>query len=406
MTRSADTPPLSYPLTSKAALEPPAEWADLRERCPVARITLPSGDEAALLTRYDDVKKALSDPRLSREGLASPDAARVAAGDTAGIFASPMALALNDEGHERWRRMVGRWFTARRMSALRPGMEELAGELIGRMREHGSPADLVTHLAFPLPVLVICSMLGVPESDRDAFKAWSDTFLNTTRYTKAETEAAHRDFAAYMSGLVDAKRTAPGDDLLSHLLAGADTEGEPMSEAGLVATGQALLLAGHETTAGFIAMMTAHLLSDRTRWERLVADPSLVRRSVEELLRFDPNGGGFGMLRYVHEDTDFSGGTVPQGATVVCSMAAANRDERAWQDADLMDLDRSPNPHLTFGAGPHSCLGQPLARTELQAVLTVMLRELPTLDLAVDPRELRRHEGLLTSPLRELPVTW
>lgn len=317
-----------------------------------------------------------------------------------------MARALNDEGHERWRRMVGRWFTARRMSALRPGMEELAGRLIGRMREHSNPADLVTHLAFPLPVLVICSMLGVPESDRDAFKAWSDTFLNTTRYTKAETEAAHRDFAAYMSGLVDAKRAAPGDDLLSHLLAGADSEGEPMSEAGLVATGQALLLAGHETTAGFIAMMTAHLLSDRTRWERLVADPSLVRRSVEELLRFDPNGSGFGMLRYVHEDTEFSGGTVPRGTTVVCSMAAANRDERAWQDAAAMNLDRSPNPHLAFGVGPHSCLGQPLARTELQAVLTVLLRELPTLRLAVDPRELRRHEGLLTSPLRELPVTW
>ncbi|MGW4373708.1 cytochrome P450 [Streptomyces albidoflavus] len=406
MPRSADTPPLNYPLTSKAALEPPAEWAGLREGCPVARVTLPSGDEATLLTRYDDVRTALSDPRLSREGLASPDAARVSAGDTAGIFASPMARALNDEGHERWRRMVGRWFTARRMSALRPGMEELAGRLIGRMREDGSPADLVTHLAFPLPVLVICSMLGVPESDRDAFKAWSDTFLNTTRYTRAETEAAHRDFAAYMSGLVDAKRAAPGDDLLSHLLAGADSEGEPMSEAGLVATGQALLLAGHETTAGFIAMMTAHLLSDRTRWERLVADPSLVRRSVEELLRFDPNGSGFGMLRYVHEDTEFSGGTVPRGTTVVCSMAAANRDERAWQDAAAMDLDRSPNPHLAFGVGPHSCLGQPLARTELQAVLTVLLRELPTLRLAVDPRELRRHEGLLTSPLRELPVTW
>ncbi len=225
MARSADTPPLDYPLTSKAALEPPEEWAGLREGCPVARVTLPSGDEATLLTRYDDVRAALSDPRLSREGLASPDAARVAAGDTAGIFASPMARALNDEGHERWRRMVGRWFTARRMSALRPGMEELTARLIGRMREHGGPADLVAHLAFPLPVLVICSMLGVPESDRDAFKGWSDTFLNTTRYTKAETEAAHRDFAAYMSGLVDAKRAAPGDDLLSHLLAGADSEG-------------------------------------------------------------------------------------------------------------------------------------------------------------------------------------
>lgn len=153
-------------------------------------------------------------------------------------------------------------------------------------------------------------------------------------------------------------------------------------------------------------MMTAHLLSDRRRWERLLADRALIRTAVEEVLRFDPNGGGFGMLRYVHEDTELSGGVVPSGTTVVCSMAAANRDESAWEAADDMDLSRSPNPHLAFGAGPHSCLGQPLARTELQAVLAVLLRRLPTLALAVDAEELRRHEGLLTTPLRELPVTW
>lgn len=406
MTDVQDTKPFSHPITAPAVLEPPQEWAELRRECPVARVTLPSGDEATLLTRYADVKTALSDPRLSREGLASADAARVAAGDSEGIFSSPMAKALNDEGHERWRRMVGKWFTAKRMSALRPSMEAMADQLVDGMLEHGRPADLVTHLAFPLPVVVICTMLGVPESDRDKFKSWSDTFLNMTRYTRAETEAAHQEFAAYMSGLIEGRRAQPGDDLLSLLMDGADAEGEPMSEAGLVVTGQALLLAGHETTAGFIAMMTAHLLSDRRRWERLLAYPSLVRKAVEEVLRFDPNGSGFGMLRYVHEDTELSGGLVPRGTTVVCSMAAANRDERAWEGADAMDLERSPNPHLTFGAGPHSCLGQPLARTELQAVLTVLLRRLPTLDLAVGVDDLRRQEGLLTSPLRELPVTW
>ncbi|MFB6439806.1 cytochrome P450 [Streptomyces sp. NPDC056411] len=406
MTQARDTESFSYPIAAPAALEPPEQWAELRQKCPVARVTLPSGDEAALLTRYEDVKTALSDPRLSREGLALPDAARVAAGDSESIFSSPMAKALNAEGHERWRRMVSKWFTAKRMSALRPAMEAMTDQLIDEMLEHGRPADLVTHLAFPLPVLVICSMLGVPESDRDRFKSWSDTFLNTTRYTRAETAAAHQDFAGYMSSLIAEKRAQPGDDLLSLLMDGTDAEGEPMSEAGLVATGQALLLAGHETTAGFIAMMVAHLLSDRRRWERLLADPSLIRPAVEEVLRFDPNGSGFGMLRYVHEDTELSGGVVPRGTTVVCSMAAANRDESAWEGADDMDLGRTPNPHLAFGAGPHSCLGQPLARTELQVVLTVLLRRLPTLDLGVAVKDLRRHEGLLTTPLRELPVTW
>jgi cytochrome P450 len=209
-----------------------------------------------------------------------------------------------------------------------------------------------------------------------------------------------------MSHLIAGKRAEPGDDLLSLLMAGADAEGEPMSEAGLVATGQALLLAGHETTAGFLTMMTAHLLADRRRWQRLLDDPALVRRAVEEVLRFDPNGSGFGMLRYVHEDTELPGGVLSAGTTVVCSMAAANRDERAWEDADAMDLGRTPNPHLAFGAGPHSCLGQPLARTELQAALSVLLRRLPTLDLAVPAGQLRRQEGLLTTPLHELPVTW
>ncbi|OON82902.1 cytochrome P450 [Streptomyces tsukubensis] len=400
------TEAFTYPIVSSKALEPPERWAELRQTCPVARVTLPSGDEATLLTRYADVKTALSDPRLSREGLASPGAARISGGDAEGVFSSPMAKALNAEGHERWRRMVGKWFTAKRMTALRADMESMADRLIDAMLDHGGPADLITHLAFPLPVHVICAMLGVPESDRDKFKGWSDTFLNLTRYTREETDTAYREFAAYMSGLIDEKRAAPGDDLLSLLMDGADAEGRPMSDAGLVATGQALLLAGHETTAGFIAMMTAHLLSDRSRWERLVEDGSLVRQAVEEVLRFDPNGSGFGMLRYVHEDTELSGGAVTSGTTVVCSMASANRDESVWENADEMDLGRSPNPHLAFGAGPHSCLGQPLARTELQAVLSVLLRRLPTLDLAVDPAELRRREGLLTAPLRELPVTW
>lgn len=398
--------PLPYPLQGSSALQPPAEWPELREKCPVARVTLPSGDEAALLTRYEDVRMALSDPRFSREGLARPDAARAAAGGSEDVFNSPMAKTLNAVGHERWRRMIGKWFTAKRMMALRPDMEAMADRLVDDMVASGPTADLVTGLAFPLPVYVICRMLGVPEGDRDRFKAWSDTFLNTTRYTREETAAAHRDFAAYMAGLIDGKRAEPGDDLISLLMSGADGTDEPLAEDALVATGQALLLAGHETTAGYIGLTVAHLLSDRRRWERLLAEPGLVRQAVEEALRFDPNGSNFGMLRYTEQDTELPGGPMRAGTTVVCSLAAANRDASAWEDAEEMDVGRSPNPHLAFGAGPHSCLGQPLARTEMQAALSVLLRRLPTLALAVDTGALRSQGGLLTAPLRELPVTW
>ncbi|MEU5718007.1 cytochrome P450 [Streptomyces sp. NPDC020403] len=396
---------MSYPLAAPAALQPPVEWPELRRKCPVAHVTLPSGDRATLLTRYGDVRLALSDPRLSREGLARPDAARITA-EAGSIFDSPMARALNAEGHDRWRRMVGKWFTAKRMQALVPKIEAMTDQLVDRMLEHGQPADLVRHLAFPLPVYVICDMLGVPESDRDDFKTWSDTFLNLTTYTAAETAQAHRDFGAYMAGLTEEKRRAPQDDLISQLISATDTEGRPMSDLALAATGQALLLAGHETTAGFLTTMAAVLLADRERWARLLQDRALIRSAVEEVLRYEPYTG-FGMLRYVHEDTEVPSGVVlTQGTTVVCSMAAANRDTDAFEHADDMDPARTPNPHLAFGAGPHSCLGQPLARTELQTVLKVLLRRLPTLDLAVAPAELRRVEGLITTPLRELPVRW
>jgi cytochrome P450 len=406
MSESRQEDVLRYPLSPPGALVPPVEWTELRQKCPVAHVTLPSGDGATLLTRYEDVKVALSDPRLSREGLARPDAARITAGEAGSIFDSPMARALNDFGQDRWRRMVGKWFTAKRMQALVPRIEAMSDRLIDGMLEHGQPADLMEHLAFPLPVYVICDMLGVPESDRDDFKNWSDTFLNLSRYTAEEMAAAHRDFGGYMAGLVARKRQDPQDDLISQLIAATDAEGRPMTDLALAATGQALLLAGHETTAGFITTMAAVLLADRKRWERLLLDRSLIRSAVEEVLRYEPYLG-FGMLRYVHEDTPVpSGAVLAQGTTVVCSMAAANRDADVFAGAEEMDVARTPNAHLAFGAGPHSCLGQPLARTEMQTVLGVLLRRLPTLELAVRPGELSRVEGLMTTPMRGLPVRW
>jgi cytochrome P450 len=395
---------LDYPIPAPAALEPPPQWAELRQKCPVARVTLPSGDQASLITRYEDVRSALADPRFTRE-LSAPGAARLIDTESGGVFNSPMANTLAAEGHQRWRRMVGKWFTARRMAALRPGIETMADRLIDGMLAHGQPADLITHLAFPLPVWVICDMLGVPESDRDSFAHWSDVTLSLTEYAGPEIEAAQAVFAAYLTELVDGKRAHPGDDLIGELITATDAEGTPMSDAALVATAQALLIAGHETTAGMIAKMVAMLLADRRHWDRLLADRSLVRTAVEEVLRFDPNGG-FGLPRYLHEDAEIGGEAVPAGTTLVCSMAAANRDERAFEGADELDLGRSPNPHIAFGAGPHSCLGQPLARTELQAVLEVLLRRLPTLDLAVGVDELRRVEGLVVGRLREVPVRW
>jgi cytochrome P450 len=400
MTQSDTSSLPRFPFHAETALEPPAEWAEFRAKCPVAHVQLASGDEAALITRYDDVKSVLSDPRWTRPTPAD-NAARVADTESGGVFNSEMATVLpqHGEGHLTWRRTLGKWFTAKRMNALRPGMAAMAEQLIDDLVAKGAPGDLKAGLAFPLPVWVICDMLGVPDSDRDRFAHWSDVMLSMTRYTQAEFDAAQQDFGRYMGGLIAAKRAEPGEDILSALLP------EDWSDAMLIATGIGLLIAGHETTANMIAKMVAMLLADRTRWERLLAEPALVRTAVEESLRLDANAG-VGMMRYFTDDFEVAGTVLPGGTTAMCSMAAANRDEGAFDDAAEMDLGRSPNPHLAFGAGAHACLGQPLARTELQVVLEVLLRKLPSLELAVPAAELRRVEGLAVGGLRELPVRW
>jgi cytochrome P450 len=394
---------LQYPIPNQAVLEPPAEWAELRGKCPVAHVTFPSGDAAKLITRYEDVRGLLADPRFER-GTGKDDAASVTEGDHDPLNNSDMAMAIpqSGEGHLNWRRQLNKWFTAKQMARLRSRITEVAERMTDEMIETGAPADIKGALGFPLPVWVICEILGVPEDDRDKFSYWSDTLLNMSRYDGDEIRAAQGEFYKYLAAHVAAKREHPGEDLLSELANDPETT---MSDATLIATGQGLLVAGHETTANMIGKMLAMLLADRSRWEALLADPKLVRSAVEESLRLDVNAG-FGMIRYIDEEIAIAGEKIAPGTTVVCSMAAANRDESAFEKADEMDLARTPNPHLAFGAGLHSCLGQSLARTELQVVLEVLLRKLPTLELAVAPEDLEKVEGLLVGGLVRLPVKW
>jgi cytochrome P450 len=396
----------NYPFTQEEALRPPAELERLRGGCPVSRVRLASGDEALLITRYDDVRALLADPRFTRR-LTAPDAARLSTSETPGLFnrPGPMANLMQGAGHLRWRRMMGRTFTAKRVNAMRPRIEEIAQRLVDDMLAGDMPADLNAALGFPLPVFVICELLGVPAEARDRFAHWSDAMLNLTRYTDDELITAAREFHEFMAAHVQFKRTHPGDDLLSELATVVDAEDGRLTEAELIGTGQGLLVAGHETTASMTGKMMAMLLAERRHWERLVGDRTLIPPAVEESLRVDPNQG-VGLPRYISEDIEIAGRKIPAGSTVLNSMAAANRDPDAFTDADEMVLDRRPNPHLTFGVGLHACLGQALARVELQSVLTVLTDRVPTLELAVPPASLRRKEGLVVGGLRELPVRW
>ncbi|WP_437597580.1 cytochrome P450 [Sorangium sp. So ce590] len=403
---SADVPEqvMDYPFRASGALEPPEEWARLRQGCPVAHVRLPSGDGAVLLTRHGDVRQVLSDPRFTRN-LSAEGAARTTANESGGVFENETAAALTaGDRHPMWRRMVMRSFTVKHISAMQRRIEAMAEQLVDDMTRQGCPADLMSSLGFPLPVWVICELLGVPGVDRDKLAYWSSTMLSMTQYSQKEIDEAQAEFTGYLTAHLTEKRASPGDDLLSELIAAVD-EGQKLSEQELVLTAQGILVAGHETTANMIGKMMAMLLSDRRRWEQLLADPSLVRTAVEEALRFDANAG-FGLPRFITEDVELGGQTLPRGTTVVCSMGAANRDEQSFERAGDMDLARSPNTHLAFGAGPHSCVGQALARTELQTVLSVLLRRLPTLDLAVPTEALARREGLLVGGLTRVPVRW
>ncbi|UBU17927.1 cytochrome P450 [Nonomuraea gerenzanensis] len=392
-----------YPFANPGALEPPHEWAELRDGCPIAPVRLASGDRALLLTRYDDVKQVLSDPRFTRQ-LDAPDAARVTANESGGVFGSG-GSSMSGEEHRAWRQLVGKAFTAKRVMAMQPRIEAMAVRLVEGMVAEGAPADLVSAVGFPLPVWAICDLLGVPDSDREKFAYWSDTMLSMTRYAQEEIDAAQAEFDGYLVALVEGKKAAPGDDLISELLAMVEGLDGRLTEQLMLGTAKGLLVAGHETTANMIGKMVSMLLADRGRWEALLADRALIRPAVEEALRFDANPG-FGMPRYLSEEVEVGGERLPGGTTVICSMASANRDERQFEQAGEMRLDRSPNPHVAFGAGPHSCIGQSLARTELQTVLKVLLDELPTLELAVPAGELRRREGLIVGGLERVPVRW
>jgi cytochrome P450 len=394
-----------FPFARPDAVAPPPEWGRLREECPIADVRLVSGDRALLLTRIEDVRQLLKDPRFGRQLDPAKGAARLSTADEGTVFTggSDVEDLMTGGDHTRWRRLVGRAFTARRVNGLRPQMREIAEACVDRMRADGDTADLVAEYGFPIPVEVICALLGTPAGDVDRFSYWSETMLSETKYEQDEILAAQAEFAEYMLGHIAAKRADPGEDLLSELASG--TDGAFMTDEQLMVTGIGLLVAGHETTANMIGKMVTMLLAERSRWEVLLADRSLIRTAVEESLRMDANMG-VGLPRFVTEETALPSGELCPRSTVISSLSAANRDPRAFADPDRMDLARSPNPHIAFGAGAHSCIGQALARTELQVALEVLLEQLPTLELAVPVSELQTRSGVIVGGLAELPVRW
>jgi cytochrome P450 len=388
----------AYPFERDFPTEPPPLYARLQQEEPVAQVRLPTGDPAFVVTRYDDVRLVLSDPRFSnnrnRPGVSRPVA----------MARDDSMVGMDAPDHTRLRRLVSRAFTARQVDSYRPFIERTVAELLDRMAAAGPPADLVKSIAEPLPVAVICDLLGVPFVDRVKLRELSMKLVSYTAVSFKEIARARAELREFMAELIAVKRAAPGDDVMSAMIAARD-EGDQLSESELVSQGMLLLVAGHESSVSHIGNAAVSLLGHPDQLKLLRDDPSVVPGAIEELLRFAPPGDG-GQVRVVLEDTELSGTVLPAGSMVLACVTTANRDPRQYAGPDELDLTRVDNRHLSLGLGAHFCLGAALLRLELQVLYPALLRRFPDLRLAVPAAELPWQRGMRLSGYTEIPVSW
>ncbi|QTZ96465.1 cytochrome P450 [Streptomyces auratus AGR0001] len=375
-------------------------YASLREQGPVHRVRLPEGTVVWLVVGYDEVRAALSDPRLSKEWRHASSAQPMQP-----VTMGVTMLRSNAPHHTRLRGLVARAFTARRMASLTPRIQELTDELLTAMLAvPDGRADLVDALAFPLPITVICELLGVPFLDREAFRAWTDVLL-----VGAATPEAWEALVAmtgYLDDLVKKKRADPGDDLLSDLIAVSDEDGDRLSEQELLGMAQLLLIAGYETTANLISNGVLALLTHPAQLAALRADLSLIDNAVEEMLRYE-GPIETSTFRFTTEATEIAGTVIPGGGEVVLPVIAdAGRDPVRFGDPGCFDIARDARGHVAFGHGIHFCLGAPLARMEARIAVRTLLERCPTLELDAHPADLRWRLGALLRGPRHLPVRW
>nr|WP_216212879.1 cytochrome P450 [Amycolatopsis aidingensis] len=360
------------------------------------RIHTATGDEAWQVTGHAQVRRLLNDQRLGRSHP-NPDAA-ARTGESA-LFGGPMGdFDTEQADHARMRALLQPHFTAKHMHALRPRVEALTTRLLDDLAARGTAADLHAAVALPLPILVICELLGVPYADRESFRAWTEAAGDTR--DRARSEQGLAELLGYGRRLVAAKRRDPADDVISRLCA---EDGVTDEEAAMLS--MALLFAGHETTVTQIGLGTLLLLTNREQWQALVERPELVPSAVEEILRAPARPGG-GIPRYARTDLEIDGVTVRAGDLVLLDTDAANHDPEFFPEPERADLTRQSTAHLTFGHGARYCIGAPLARIELQAVFAQLSARFPGLRLAVEPGDIRWRTGTLTGGPAELPVTW
>ncbi|MFD0002740.1 cytochrome P450 [Streptomyces sp. NPDC127178] len=372
----------------------------LRDTAPVHRIAGPDGSPAWLVTRYGDVREALADPRLSL------DKRHAAPGSYRGLALPPALdanlLNMDPPDHTRIRRLVGRAFTPRRVEQLRTPIRRTADRLLDALGPHGT-ADLIASYAAPLPITVICDLLGVPDEHRRDFREWTDALVAPDPARPQAAKEAVVAMLGFFTRLLADKRTEPADDLLCDLIAVRDTDGDRLSEDELMSLAFLILFAGYENTVQLIGNAVLALLDHPEQLAALRADPSRIPFAVEEFARYD-GPALFAIRRFPTEDVTIGGVTVPAGDTVLLSLSAADRDPARFPDPDRLDLGRDASGHLALGHGIHYCLGAPLARAETEIALAALLERFP--ELALADGDLRWRRSLRARGLLALPVTY
>ncbi len=408
--------PIAAPAGCPATTRPARTWsvadlpgldfdpllAELLAKEPVSRIRLPfaAENEAWLVTRYADVRAVTSDPRFSRTALLDRQVTTM----TGHMVASKAALNYADPPyHTRLRKAVARTFTGRGTQRLRPLAQAACDRLLDAMEAAGRPADLMRHLHGPLPMAVVCDLLGIPEEDRAELASWPDLILSSGPGPEG-SRAAKAQIHGYVTRLLEQRRAEPREDLAGELAESLAAGRISADEA--VSLAMAILISGAHAVRNNSANMVYVLLTRPDLLARLRAEPELLPQAVDELLRWIPHRNGVGLPRIATEDVEIGGVVIRAGEAVYASYLAANRDPEVFDDPDALDFDRTGTGHLSFGHGPHHCMGAMLTRMESEVMLATLLARYPELRLAGRPEDVPfQSQGLIRGP-KELYVTW
>ncbi|MGH8210919.1 MAG: cytochrome P450 [Steroidobacteraceae bacterium] len=400
----AESEPVPYPMARTNPFDPPSEFSWFREHQPLRRLSYPDGHLGWLVTSCALARTILADARFSSrsELIRQPRSHHI--GDTLMGKPAPPAflLGIDPPDHTRLRRLLLGRFSGQRMNELRPQIEQIVASQLNAMQRSGPPVDLLEGYALPIPSLAVSALLGVPPSDRATFER-SAAVLMHLESTPEQTAAANQEILSYLRELAQHKRLHRSDDLLGFCW--GLVEGGQLTEDELLSIAFQMLIAGHETSAAMIALGAFALLCHPDQRERLLADPQLIRNAVEELVRY-LSIGDLGINRTALENVELAGRLIKAGDSVTISVAAANRDPVVFENPDRLDLTRKVSGHMGFGHGVHACIGQHLARLEMQIAYPALFGKFPTLRLAVPQEDIPLRNDSSVFRVHRLPVAW